>query len=67
MTVETYVVSIYRRGKEPDKEAAGLVERTVSGERKAFASNKELWDFLCGRNSLSAKKAARPRRTRKAP
>jgi hypothetical protein len=67
MTVETYVVSIYRRGKEPDKEAAGLVERTGNGERKAFTSNTELWDFLCGKNSLSKKKVARPRRTRRTP
>ena len=64
MTVETYVVSVYRRGSEPGKEAAGLVERAGSGERKAFASNEELWTFLCDNAGTAVTKGARKRRTR---
>ena len=49
MAVETYVVSVYRRGGERGKEATGMVERTDNGESKAFASSQELWAFLCGK------------------
>jgi hypothetical protein len=61
MAAETYVVSVYRRGKEPGKEAAGLVERTSNGERKAFSSSRELWAFLCGKPGSLAKKNKRSR------
>ena len=63
MTVETYVVSVYRRSSEPGKEAAGLVERAGSGERKAFASTEELWTFLCDKSGTAVTKQARKRRT----
>ncbi len=67
MAVETYVVSVYRRGKEPNKEAAGLIERASSGERKAFASSQELWAVLCRKQGARAKKTARKRGVRKEP
>lgn len=63
MAVETYVVSVYRRGSEPGQEAAGLVERAGSGERKAFASSVELWTFLCDKSGTAVTKQARKRRT----
>ena len=63
MAVETYVVSVYRRGSEPGKEAAGLVERAGSGERKAFASTEELWTFLCDKSGIAVTKQTRKRRT----
>lgn len=64
MATEIYVISIYRRGTEPGKEAAGLVERAGSGERKAFSSNQDLWSFLCGKSGPTLTTAARKRRTR---
>ena len=64
MAAETYVISIYRRGGERGKEAAGLVERTGSGERKAFASSQELWAFVCGKPGPAPGKVARTRRSR---
>ena len=67
MAVETYVVSVYRRSGESGKEAAGLVERTGSGERKAFASSRELWTFLCDKPGSPATKAARKSRARRKP
>lgn len=67
MAVETYVVSVYRRSEEPDKEAAGLIERASSGERKAFSSSRELWAFLCRKPGARAKKTARKHGVRKEP
>ena len=67
MAVETYVVSVYRRSDEPDKEAAGLIERTGSGERKAFASREELWAFLCSKNKSLPTKTVRKVRVRRDP
>ena len=63
MAVETYVVSVYRRSSEPGQEAAGLVERAGSGERKAFASSEELWTLLCKKPGAALTKEARKRRT----
>ena len=59
MTAETYVVSVYRRGNEPGKEVAGLIERAGSGERKAFASGEELWKFLCNQKTRTPLKRGR--------
>ncbi len=67
MAVETYVVSVYRRGEKPDEEAAGLIERASSGERQAFSSSRELWAFLCRKPGARAKKTARKRGVRKEP
>jgi hypothetical protein len=64
MAVETYVVSVYRRGSEPGKEAAGLIERAGGGERKAFASSEELWTFLCDPQTHPSLKRVRRRRPR---
>ena len=61
MAVETYVISVYRRGDEPGKEISGLVERPGAGDRKAFGSSRELWAFLCGKPHSSAKKVMRKR------
>ena len=66
MTVETYVVSVYRRSSEPGKEAAGLVERAGSGERKAFASTEELWTFLCDKSGIAVAREARVGRVEEA-
>ena len=67
MAVETYVVSVYRRGSESGKEAAGLIERAGSGERKAFSSSHELWAHLCGKPVSKATKFARKLRIRDMP
>ena len=67
MAVETYVVSVYRRGTKPGNEAAGLIERAGSGERKAFASSVELWTFLCDKRGTAVTKGARKRRTNEEP
>ena len=67
MAVETYVVSVYRRSDEPGKEAAGLIERTGSGESKAFASREELWAFLCGKGNSLPAKTMRKARVRREP
>lgn len=67
MGVETYVVSVYRRGSETGKEVAGLIERAGAGQRKAFASSQELWAFLCDKHGTPAIKAARKRRTPEEP
>lgn len=64
VAVDTYVVTVYRRGIESGKEAAGLVEHAGSGERKAFASSLELWAFLCDSQRNSPPKRVRRRRTR---
>lgn len=61
MAVETYVVSVYRRGGTPGKEVAGLIERAGAGERKAFASSQELWALLCGTpHSAAARQPCKP-------
>lgn len=62
MAAETYVVSVYRRGKQHGKEVAGLVERTGSGEQEAFSSSRELWAFLIGTPVPRAKKTTRSKR-----
>lgn len=67
MGVETYVVSVYRRGSEIGKEVAGLIERAGAGQRNAFASSQELWAFLCDKHGPPVAKAARKRRTREEP
>jgi len=67
MAVETYVVSVYRRSDESGKEVAGLIERTGSGDRKAFSSGEELWAFLCGKHSSSPPKAPRRARGQREP
>jgi hypothetical protein len=61
--VDSYIVRIYRRGSEPGKEAAGLVERAGSAERKAFAGKEELWGYLRGGHGvpIRAKRKSRPR------
>ena len=47
MRAEIYVVSIYRRGDHAGREAAGVVKRPGTRERKAFASSGELWALIC--------------------
>ena len=64
MAVDTYVIIVYRRGTESGKEAAGLIEHAGSGERKAFASNVELWTFLCSSRRISPLTRSRRPRTR---
>jgi len=64
MAVETYIVSVYRRGNEPGQEAAGLVERTGGGERRAFTTSQELWTFLCSQPVIAKSDRARKRCTR---
>ena len=67
MAVETYVVSVYRRGGAPGKEVAGLIERAGAGERKAFASSQELWALICGTSHSAAARRPRKPPVRKEP
>lgn len=48
-TLDSYIVRIYRRGVESEKEIAGLVERIGNGRRQAFGNSEELWAFLTDR------------------
>jgi hypothetical protein len=59
MAVETYVVSVYRRSDESGKEVAGLIDRTGSGDRKAFSSGEELWAFLCAVSTVPRRRRRR--------
>ena len=46
MAADTYVISIYRHSNKSSEKITGLAERTDSGERKAFSTSGELWEFL---------------------
>ena len=48
-TLDSYIIRIYRRGVERDRELAGLVERIGNGKRQAFGNSEELWAFLTDR------------------
>lgn len=64
MSVETYVVSVYRRS---GAEATGLVERTASGAQETFSNSQGLWAFLCGKTRAPAIKVERKRRAHQEP
>jgi len=46
--LDSYIIRIYRRGMERDRELAGLVERIGNGKRQSFGNSEELWAFLTG-------------------
>ncbi len=50
--LDSYIIRIYRRGVERERELAGLVERIGNGKRKAFGNSEELWAFLTDRQAL---------------
>ena len=58
LTLDSYIIRIYRRDVDRGQELAGLVERIGNGKRQAFGSSEELWAFLTGRH-LSRKHGAR--------
>ena len=49
LTLDSYIIRIYRRDVDRGRELAGLVERIGNGKRQAFGSSEELWAFLTGR------------------
>ncbi len=55
--MDSYIVRIYRRGIEPGREVAGLVERAGAGERTAFSDCEELWAFLCSKPRSAGRKS----------
>jgi hypothetical protein len=65
--LDSYIIRVYRRGNEPGKEAAGLVEHAGNGKRAAFGGRDELWAFVCGTTSPSKRAGARSRRAAKSP
>ena len=48
LTLDSYIIRIYRRDVDRGRELAGLVERIGNGKRQAFRSSEELWAFLTG-------------------
>jgi hypothetical protein len=54
VAVDTYVVSVYRRGDESGKEVAGLIERIHDRQRLPFSNDQELWAFLCAKPDTAA-------------
>ena len=50
LTLDSYIIRIYRRGAEPGRDLAGLVERIGNGKRQAFGNSEELWGFLTDRH-----------------
>ena len=60
LTLDSYIIRIYRRGAGRGHEVAGLIERVVNGQRQAFGSSEELWDFLTDRQP-SRRRGARGR------
>lgn len=66
-TLDSYIIRIYRRGMERDRELAGLVERIGNGKRQAFGNSEELWAFLTCRqssrkSSVRGKQRGKPQR-----
>jgi hypothetical protein len=45
--MESYIVRIYRRGKEKSKELVGVVERAGDETQHAFKTPDELLEILC--------------------
>ena len=65
LTLDSYIIRIYRRDVDRGRELAGLVERIGNGKRQAFGSSEELWAFLTGRQP-SRKSGVRGRQSNKA-
>ena len=63
--MDSYIIRIYRRGVERDRELAGLVERIGNGKRQAFGNSDELWAFLTDRQP-SRRGGVRSRQSSKA-
>ena len=67
MAADTYVISIYRHSNKSTEKITGLAERTGSGERKAFSTSGELWEFLSDKTSPSRKKILPKQKRKKQP
>ena len=65
--MDIYIIRVYRRGTQPGKEAAGLVEYAGNDDRAAFGSRDELWAFVCGQASSPERKGARSPRAPESP
>ena len=67
--MESYVVRIYRRGKEKTKELVGVVEHPGDAAQRAFRTPDELSNPLLSGIGVRAKRAKGPARpaTRRAP
>lgn len=59
MASDTYVISVYRRGKRTEKTLTVLAEHTGSRESKAFSNGDELWSFLIETSGHGVVKKAR--------
>ena len=55
--MESYVVRIYRRGKEKSKELVGVVERAGDDGQRAFKTPDELLEILCSRGAAPGRRA----------
>ena len=61
MTVESYIVRIYRRGNNSPQTLVGVVEQVGASEKKAFANLDELWYLLNADTKELAKRRKRVR------
>ena len=46
MTIESYIVRIYRRKETATHALVGVVEEVEDGEKKPFTTLEELWKIL---------------------
>jgi len=53
--MESYIVRIYRRGKNLSKTLFGVVEQVGASEKKPFTNFDELWYILNSTKEVPAK------------
>jgi hypothetical protein len=59
--MKSYVVRIYRRGKEKSQELVGVVEPTGDAAQRAFKTSDELLEILCSPGPAPGRKARKER------
>ena len=67
LTLDSYIIRIYRRGIERGQELAGLVEQVGNGKRQAFGNSEELWGFLTERHPSPRNRAKARQRSKAQP
>ena len=67
MTLDSYIIRIYRRGIERGQELAGLIEQVGNGKRQAFGNSEELWGFLTERHPSPGNRTKARQRSKAQP